>query len=46
VPAGAQVWLTHAKPGELDTVRADLAARLPAGCAMPQALVAGQVLAL
>jgi len=42
VPAGVQVLLTHIKPGEVDTVLADLAGRV-AGPA-PQALVAGQVL--
>jgi ribonuclease BN (tRNA processing enzyme) len=44
LPAGVQVLLTHIKPGELDSIRADLAARLP-GVAL-QALEAGQTLRL
>ena len=44
VPAEVQVLLTHIKPGEMDTVLADLAARLPGPA--PVALQAGQVLAL
>jgi ribonuclease BN (tRNA processing enzyme) len=44
LPAGVQVLLTHIKPGELDSIRADLAARLP-GVAL-QALEAGQRLHL
>ncbi|MBP6338178.1 MAG: 3',5'-cyclic-nucleotide phosphodiesterase [Vitreoscilla sp.] len=44
VPAEVQVLLTHIKPGEMDTVLADLAARLPGP--MPVALQMGQVLAL
>jgi ribonuclease BN (tRNA processing enzyme) len=42
LPEDAQVWLTHIKPGELETIRADLAARLPGRSW--QALQAGQVL--
>ena len=42
VPPGVQVLLTHIKPGEMDTVLADLAGRLTGPA--PQALVAGQVL--
>jgi ribonuclease BN (tRNA processing enzyme) len=30
VPAGAQILLTHIKPGELETIRSELAERLPA----------------
>lgn len=44
VAPGTAVWLTHIKPGELGTIRAELAQRLP-GVAL-QALEAGQVLAL
>jgi ribonuclease BN (tRNA processing enzyme) len=44
LPAGVDVWLTHIKPGELDTIRADLAERLPG--AELRALVAGQTLRL
>jgi ribonuclease BN (tRNA processing enzyme) len=44
LPAGVDVWLTHIKPGELDTIRADLAQRLP-GVEL-RALVAGQTLRL
>lgn len=44
VPAGVQVLLTHIKPGEMDTVLADLAARLHGPA--PLALQAGQVLPL
>ena len=43
MPQGVRVMLTHIKPGEVDTVLNDLAARLPAGCQV-QALQAGQVL--
>jgi ribonuclease BN (tRNA processing enzyme) len=43
-PAGVQVLLTHVKPGEMEAVLADLAARLNGP--MPLALQAGQVLAL
>jgi ribonuclease BN (tRNA processing enzyme) len=44
VPAGAQVLLTHIKPGELGTIGAELAALLPALAFEP--LQAGQVLHL
>jgi ribonuclease BN (tRNA processing enzyme) len=44
LPEGVQVWLTHIKPGELETIRADLSARLP-GRGW-QTLQAGQVLTL
>ena len=44
LPAGADVWLTHIKPGELETIQAELAQRLP-GVAL-RALVAGQTLVL
>lgn len=43
-PAGAQVLLTHIKPGELETVLADLAVYLP-GVTL-QALAAGQEIAV
>jgi ribonuclease BN (tRNA processing enzyme) len=42
VPAEVQVLLTHIKPGEMEAVLADLAARLTGPA--PQALQAGQVL--
>lgn len=44
VPAEVQVLLTHIKPGEMPTVLADLAARVPG--LPPQALQAGQVLVI
>jgi ribonuclease BN (tRNA processing enzyme) len=44
LPPGVEVLLTHIKPGELDAIRADLAARLPG--ARLQALEAGQTLHL
>ena len=43
-PAGAQVLLTHIKPGELEAIRADLAQRLPGQ--MLRALQAGDILSL
>lgn len=44
VPAGAEVLLTHIKPGELETIRSELAERLP-DLAF-EALQAGQTLQL
>ncbi|HEX5687656.1 MAG TPA: 3',5'-cyclic-nucleotide phosphodiesterase [Ideonella sp.] len=44
VPDGTDVLLTHIKPGELDTIRAELAQRLPGR--RLQALAAGQTLHL
>jgi ribonuclease BN (tRNA processing enzyme) len=44
VPEGVDVLLTHIKPGELETIRADLTRRLPGR--RLQALTAGQVLEL
>lgn len=44
VPTGTDVLLTHIKPGELDTIRTDLARRLPGR--RLQALAAGQTLHL
>lgn len=44
LPVGVEVLLTHIKPGELEAIRADLAARLP-GVAL-RALEAGQTLHL
>jgi ribonuclease BN (tRNA processing enzyme) len=49
LPPGAQVLLTHVKPGEMPAVLNELQARLPAGCtAFPlqagQRLLAGQAL--
>ncbi|HJV68888.1 3',5'-cyclic-nucleotide phosphodiesterase [Ideonella sp.] len=44
LPDGAQVLLTHIKPGEMETVQAELAERLP-GLTL-RALAAGQVLQL
>ena len=41
---GAQVFITHIKPGELDTVMAEIAALDPRH--RVQALVAGQVMVL
>jgi ribonuclease BN (tRNA processing enzyme) len=44
VPDGVEVLLTHMKPGELDTIRADITDRLPVR--RLKALVAGQALSL